>query len=1026
MKKALKIVGALLLAILVALFLAPILLEDSLIARVKDEVNKNLNATISYEDADLSFFKAFPYPSITLDNLSITGNAPFEDTELIRAEQLFLQVGLASIIHKDEAIELTKIIVKKPTIHIKTNKEGQSNTDIVKALEGSSEASYWIDIQSYSIEDGSLIYEDLQGQLYATIGSINHTGKGDFAQDIFDLQTSTLLENTTIKSSNVTLANNLTIKSELPIRVNTTDSKYSFTDGLININDFALKADGDIQLKDEGVYMDLMSKGNDNSVKEFLSLIPYAYTKDFDQVKASGTFTYAANAKGLYNSATNTTPAFDLTVDLKNGVVKYPDLSLPIENLNVDLTATNRTSNVNKTDIEIKPIQFSIDGETLFASIITRNSSIPYFEFDIDTDMDISKIQKAYPLTGIETLAGRMDIDIKTKGNTEDLLNQSFANLESTGQINLQNVVYKAIDQEPVSIDQFEGDYKNDQLTIAKLNLVAKPNDIQLEGKLSNVLNYYFNDQPLTGTLKAHSSNMDLNEYIETSDTTASQPTLANFDNIDVRFEYSADDMVYELYEIKDIKATTTFKNDELSIANGSGLIGESDFSLDGKVDNLYAYLYHQESLTGKLGVNSTLINYSDFVDESTAGTSEEIPLIPANIDIDINIKAKKILYDNITINDASTTLDLDPNRANLNNFEGKTFGGKIGLDGYYDTSDKLAPQFGVKYQMDKLNIAETLKASPTFKILAPIAAYIDGSLNSTFVMEGLLKNDLFPDLNSLTGTGFLETLEGKLVGYSPVEKINSLFNLESGEQWFLNSTKNWFEIQNGALQVKEFDYQFKDIPMKISGSHRFNQDMNYLIKASIPRKYLESTGIGKAVTKEFDEILSQINKRGLDIQSGSYVDADIILTGNIKSPKLELVNVKIADKPLTEQVKEQVMQKVDEKKAEIRDTINTKVDETISTINDTIQSKTDELRDTIASKADEIITEAKDQAKDVVFSQLDTLLSDRLPDSTLTDLKDKAADILNKNTKISVDSILNKIKNPFKIKRPGGNGGLW
>lgn len=1022
MKTALKIVGALLLAILVALFLAPILLEDSLIARVKDEVNKNLNATINYDDADLSFFKSFPYPSITIDNVAITGHAPFEDTELVRAERLFLKIGLASVIHKDEAIELTKIVVTKPKIHIKTNTEGLSNTDIVKASsDSSSDASYWLDIQSYSIEDGSLIYEDLQGQTFATIGQINHTGKGDFAQDIFDLQTTTLLENTTIKSSNIKLANNLTIKSELPIRVNTTDSKYSFANGLIHINDFALVADGDIQLRDEGVYMDVASKGNDNSVKEFLSLIPYAYTKDFDQVTASGTFTYAANAKGLYNSATSKTPAFDLTVDLKNGRVKYPDLSLPIENLNIDMKATNRTSDINKTDVEIKPIEFSIDGETLYAAVINRNSSTPYFEFDIDTDMDISKIQKAYPLTGIETLAGQMDIDIKTKGNTSDLLNQSFANLESTGQINLQGVVYKAIGQEPIMIDQFNGDYKNDQLTISNLNLMSTPNDIQLEGKVANVLNYYFNDQTLTGTLKAHSQYMDLNEYIEASDTAASQPILATFDHIDVRFEYSADDLTYDLYNIKDVQAMTTFIDDELTISKGTGLIGESDIALNGNLNNLYNYLYSQESITGQLDVRSQLINYSDFVDESAAETTEEIPLIPTNVDVDIVVKAKKILYGNITINDASTKLDLDANRVNMSNFVGKTFGGQIGLDGYYDTSDKLAPQFGVKYQMDELNIAETLKASPTFKVLAPIAEYIDGAINSTLVMEGLLKQDLLPDLNSLTGTGFLETLEGKLVGYSPVEKINSLFNLEAGEQWFLNSTKNWFEIKNGALQVKEFGYQFKDIPMKISGSHRFNMDMNYLIKASIPRKYIESTGIGQSVTKEFDEILNQINKRGLDIKSGSYVDADIILTGSIKSPKLELTNVRIAEKPLTEQVKEQVVQKVEETKAEIRDTINTKVDETITTINDTIQSKTEELKDTIASKAEEIIADTKEKAKDVVFSQIDTLLTDKLPDSTVTVFKDKAAEILNKNTEINVDSILNKIKNPFKIKRPGG-----
>jgi len=445
----------------------------------------------------------------------VTGNDPFSDIELVRAESLFLKVGLASVLHKDEPIELTNIIVNKPKFHIVINKDGLRNTDITNSSDAKSSESYWLDIKSYSIDNGSLVYEDFQGGTFATIGNINHHGKGDFAKDIFNLQTNTILENTTIKSSNVTLAKDLTIKSELPLLVNTTDSKYSFSNGLFHINDFVLVADGDLQLKDEGAYVDIQSKGNDNSVKEFISLIPYAYTKDFDQVTASGTFNYTATAKGIYNSAHKLTPAFDVYIDVKNGRIKYPDLSLPIENLNIDVKATNQTSNIEKTDVVIKPIEFTIDGEKLFASVINRNSSTPYFEFDIDTDMDISK-------TGVETLAGRLDIDIKTKGNTADLLNQSFSNLESIGKINLSSVIFKATEQEAIIIDEFDGQYENDELIISNLSLSSVPNDIQLEGRLANVLNYYYNDKPLTGTLKAHSSTMDLNQYIETSDTTIS------------------------------------------------------------------------------------------------------------------------------------------------------------------------------------------------------------------------------------------------------------------------------------------------------------------------------------------------------------------------------------------------------------------------------------------------------------------------------------------------------------------------
>ena len=59
-----------------------------------------------------------------------------------------------------------------------------------------------------------------------------------------------------------------------------------------------------------------------------------------------------------------------------------------------------------------------------------------------------------------------------------------------------------------------------------------------------------------------------------------------------------------------------------------------------------------------------------------------------------------------------------------------------------------------------------------------------------------------------------------------------------------------------------------------------------------------------------------------------------------------------------------------------------------------------------------------KEKAKEIVIAQIDTLLTDKLPDSTVNVYKDKAIEIITRNTDMSVDSILDKIKNPFKLKK--------
>jgi len=1022
MKKVFKVLGIVVFALILALFLAPFLFEGKIVERVKKEINANLNATVDFDDINLSFFKGFPYPSLTVSDITVSGAKPHEEQQLAKIEEIFVKVGLASIINSDEPIELVSITLDKPEFLIYTAIDGTTNTAILPSSDSSDESSYSLDIQSYKINDGVVRYIDMQSKTTAVLTGINHSGKGDFSNDTFTLQTDTDIASTTIESNKVRLTNDLRIQSELPIQVDLTNSHYQITDALILLNEFKLNADGDVTLTDKGIDIRASSTANNNSITEFLSLIPYAYTKDFNGVDASGQFDYKVNINGLYATDGSRIPSFDFTADIDNGKIKYPDLALPIEDINLSLQASNKTGQLDKTDIAVDPLHFLIDGEPFDASLSQTQSGVSAFDVMLKTDMDISKIAKAYPISGVETLSGRLVLDVKSAGKTDDLTSQQVDKLKSEGIIELDKFEYTATGGEPILIDRLAGTFKGDVLTLTDFAFQSEGNDIKGKGKLLNVLDFYMNSNKLSGQLDVSSSFMNVNPYIEepAKEVEASVPFLNSFDGLDISLTYKADSLIYDVYNLKDVTMDGKLSNDNIVINKATGVTGKSDFQVSGKTSNFYNYLYADESMGGNLNLSSSSIYYEDFVEETTtaAGTVEEIPLIPKNLDIGVNVKTDEIHYEKITIRNAAGSLDIIANRVNMTDFKGKTFGGTLDLSGYYDTENPESPQFGLRYQMSEMEFVKAIEENETFKILAPIAKFIEGTFNSSLVLEGLLSKDLMPDFNTLTGSGFLETLDGKLTGYKPVEQLKSYLNLSASEskEWFLKGTKNWFEIENGALQIKEFDYEVKDIPMKISGSHRFNQDMNYLIKTSIPRKYIEATELGKIATKEFDNILASVNKRGLNIESSNYVDADIRLSGNIKSPKLEIVNVRIADKPLTEQVKEQVNQKIDETKAEIRDSVTTKVNETVTTIKDTVRTKTNEIKDSLQTVANKVIDSTKQRAKDVVFSQVDTLLGSQLTDSLGIDIKGKASEILGKDSKISVDSILNKIKNPFKF----------
>ena len=48
-----------------------------------------------------------------------------------------------------------------------------------------------------------------------------------------------------------------------------------------------------------------------------------------------------------------------------------------------------------------------------------------------------------------------------------------------------------------------------------------------------------------------------------------------------------------------------------------------------------------------------------------------------------------------------------------------------------------------------------------------------------------------------------------------------------------------------------------------IAGKHGLTQEMEYVVKAKIPRKLLEKTGISKAANNAWDAIAKAANKKG-------------------------------------------------------------------------------------------------------------------------------------------------------------------
>ena len=160
--------------------------------------------------------------------------------------------------------------------------------------------------------------------------------------------------------------------------------------------------------------MDLKLNTNDIGFKEILSLIPAIYATEFSSLKTDGTATLTATAKGILQG--DTVPAFNIDMQVKNAMFRYPALPAGVDQINISANVQNPGGNIDLTTVNINPFSFRLAGNpfSLTATVKTPISD-PDFKAEAKGILNLGMIKQVYPLGDME-LNGTIDADMQMSG----------------------------------------------------------------------------------------------------------------------------------------------------------------------------------------------------------------------------------------------------------------------------------------------------------------------------------------------------------------------------------------------------------------------------------------------------------------------------------------------------------------------------------------------------------------------------------------------------------------------------------
>ena len=590
LKKILKIILIVLVCFIGLLFAAGFIFKGKIVSLVKAEINKNINAKVDFKEVDISFFRHFPKVSIGLDELQVTGTGYFAADTLLSAKRLDAAVDIMSFFRGTQ-MNIYSVILDAPRIHALVNKDGKANWDIVKEDErpvdtASQGKPFNLQLKSYSIKNGYILYDDRQSDMSALIEKLDHSGSGDFSADVFTLATTTHAGEVTYIYGAIPFLYKINTEIDTDIKVDNTNSVYSFDNLSILLNELKINGKGSIKSLANGYDIDISFKSPDTDFKNILSLIPAVYKNDFNKVNAKGSVNFEGMVKGVYSDSSM--PGYHLAMVIKDGFFKYTDLPKAIEKINLKAVVDNPDGQTDHTVIDITNGHLQIDNEPFdFRLLVKKPVSAMFVDAAAKGKLDLSQVSSFAKLEKGTSMVGLLNADVSIKGNVNDLEKQQYQNFYASGTVGLNRFNYTSTDYPTgIKINTLSTKFTPTKIEIADLNGEYLKSRFNGNGQINNLLNYLFSGKPLNANLTLNADKINLNDWMGVEeDTTAATPATSPFvvpENLDVVLNTKVDQLHYDKIEISDLTGSLKIENEAVKLTNVHGNALDGDITING------------------------------------------------------------------------------------------------------------------------------------------------------------------------------------------------------------------------------------------------------------------------------------------------------------------------------------------------------------------------------------------------------------------------------------------------------------
>lgn len=604
MKKVTYLLVGLLVIIALAVVVVPIVLEEPIKKAVKEESNKNLNATLNFSDVELSLIWSFPDLYVGIENLTIVNVAPFEGDTLVFLETLVLDVDLMSAF--DGKPNINDIVMENGLISATILEDGTASYDILPSdSETTSDSTakeagggFGISIDHFGIEDVRIAYNDQQGGMSFFTPELEMDLSGDLAANRTMVNTVINMSDATLVKGGIAYLNHANIELKADLDADLANSAYELKENELLINGLHLTFGGVVRMANEtDTELDLTFAASKTEFKEILSLIPAIYQKDFEDIKTTGSLVLNGTVNGILND--DIIPGFNVDLDVSNGTFKYPDLPKGMDNIQVKLNVKNPGGDPDLTLIDLSRFHFELAGNPFdIVAKISNPVKDPFVDASFKGKIDLKSLAQAIPMDENADLSGSLISDFSLKARNSDIEKKRLNRVDAKGELIAMNVLMNSDSlPAPLSLTYAQFKFTPAFLELTALDGALGDSDLKANGKIENYIGFALNDEDLKGRFNVTSTLMDLDMFaVETESEgqsgsggsgtgDAPQTVIEVPKNLDVRLDSRFVMVKYDGLELTNVNGVIVLRNGVANLSNLSMNAFDGSVAMNGSYD---------------------------------------------------------------------------------------------------------------------------------------------------------------------------------------------------------------------------------------------------------------------------------------------------------------------------------------------------------------------------------------------------------------------------------------------------------